>query len=63
MTGPEHFREAELMLQTTDEEDHYRSYHLRAAQVHATLAVAAALDPQVTDAEIARRVTGEMTQS
>lgn len=42
MTGPEHYREAQLLLQTTDETDHYRAYRLRAAQVHATLALAAA---------------------
>ena len=42
MTGPDHFREAEKILELTSLEDHYRNYHLQAAQVHATLALAAA---------------------
>jgi hypothetical protein len=42
MTGPEHWREAEKILELTSLEDHYRNYHLQAAQVHATLALAAA---------------------
>ena len=42
MTGPEHYREAEKILELTSLEDHYRNYHLQAAQVHATLAAAAA---------------------
>ena len=41
-TGPEHYREAERLLETTGEDDHWRAYKLRAAQVHATLALAAA---------------------
>ena len=45
MTGPEHYRHAERFLEfaiageTGSELEHY---HLRAAQVHATLALAAA---------------------
>lgn len=42
MTGPEHWRKAEFLLETTGEDDHYRAYRLRAAQIHATLALAAA---------------------
>jgi hypothetical protein len=42
MNGPEHYREAEKILELTSLEDHYRNYHLQAAQVHATLALAAA---------------------
>ena len=42
MTGPDHYREAEKILEQTSLEDHYRNYHLQAAQVHATLALAAA---------------------
>jgi len=45
MTGPEHYREAELLLDTTDETHPQRASRLRMAQVHATLAqVAAAAD-------------------
>ena len=40
MTGPEHYREAEKILELTSLEDHYRNYHLQAAQAHATLATA-----------------------
>jgi hypothetical protein len=42
MTGPEHYLRAESLLETTAHDDPYRAYHLRAAQVHATLALAAA---------------------
>jgi len=42
MTGPEHYREAERILERTFLEDHYRNYHLQTAQAHATLALAAA---------------------
>jgi hypothetical protein len=48
MTGPEHYREAELLLETDCEHgcphsgcEHVRG-HLARAQVHATLALAAA---------------------
>ncbi|MFE0027086.1 hypothetical protein [Amycolatopsis sp. NPDC059021] len=44
MTGPEHYSEAEDHLETAVEEDgsEQARYHLAAAQVHATLALAAA---------------------
>lgn len=42
MTGPEHYREAERLLETTSQEDHARHHRMRVAQVHATLALAAA---------------------
>jgi hypothetical protein len=46
MNGPEHYREAEKILELTSLEDHYRNYHLQAAQVHATLALVMAIaDP------------------
>lgn len=45
MRGPEHYREAELLLETTDETVHSPetvANRLAQAQVHATLALAAA---------------------
>jgi hypothetical protein len=44
-TGPEHYKEAEEFLKLAKSEKYgsdQESYHLRAAQVHATLALAAA---------------------
>lgn len=75
MTGNEHFREAESLLEVAhrlaspgnglSDEDATRlvGLALQRAQVFATLAVAAALDPQVTDEGTAHRIAGEMTQS
>lgn len=48
MTGPEHYREAEALLDSVEsrgfgpEPDHIQAAWLAAAQVHATLALAAA---------------------
>lgn len=48
MTGPEHYREAEALLDSVEdrgfgpEPDHIQTAWLSAAQVHATLALAAA---------------------
>lgn len=48
MTGPEHYREAETLLERVEERgfgpepDHIQAAWLSAAQVHATLALAAA---------------------
>jgi hypothetical protein len=41
-SGPEHYREAERIVDLISIDDHYRNYHLQQAQVHATLALAAA---------------------
>jgi hypothetical protein len=46
MTGPEHYREAELMLKTAAKKRYgtgVEGYYMAAAQVHATLALATAL--------------------
>jgi hypothetical protein len=46
MTGPEHYREAETQLELaagSEGGSHTERYALAAAQVHATLAVAAAM--------------------
>jgi hypothetical protein len=43
MTGPEHYREAERLIAASGADDSYEpSQSLQAAQVHATLALAAA---------------------
>lgn len=45
MTGPEHYKHAEVLLKTAAEADHgseVERYALAKAQVHATLALAAA---------------------
>lgn len=45
MTGPEHYRKAELFLEAARDDEggsDVELYHLRGAHVHATLALAAA---------------------
>jgi hypothetical protein len=45
VTGPQHYAYAEQLLDFASEDEAgspFESYHLRAAQVHATLALAAA---------------------
>ncbi len=53
MTGPEHYREAEELLAYAQDKTEYGSdierYHLAAAQVHATLALAAATATSLAD--------------
>jgi hypothetical protein len=49
LTGPEHYRAAEAELAKASKADAACDYHLRRAQVHATLAAAAAANNVVLD--------------
>ncbi|WP_103347979.1 hypothetical protein [Amycolatopsis sp. CA-128772] len=42
MTGPEHYREAERLIRTADRSYNDAEFALAEAQIHATLALAAA---------------------
>lgn len=71
MDGPAHYREAEQLLEQTRIPASQRAVAkwrtadelVSEAQVHATLAVAAALAPHAADSGIADRIDGPVTQS
>lgn len=65
MTGPEHYREAEALVEeATDPADHgvkNLRAHIALAQVHATLALVAATRPDVARPEAKPRLVAGVT--